>query len=152
DFRTVGDAPIKRPSPNLIDTIHTMQRRQQWMRENLVEQGHGRLAFVGSIRMGAPIDNTVATIRKTLGLTPNWAEQRPNWQEALRTLRHATEEAGILVAANGVVGNNTKRKLDPAEFRGFVFADEIAPLILVNGADSQSAQMFTLAHELVHVW
>src|SRR2546428_10288304 len=30
DFRTVGDTPIDRPSPDLIDTIHTMQRRQAW--------------------------------------------------------------------------------------------------------------------------
>src|SRR5260370_42384655 len=30
DFRTVGDKPIDRPSPNLLDTIHDMQCRQDW--------------------------------------------------------------------------------------------------------------------------
>ncbi len=152
DYRTVGDTPIRRPSPNLIDTLHAMQRRQTWMREYLLEMGHAALPFVGSVKLGQPVAEVVAIIRSTLGLTADWAERESNWQGALRRLRQAIESAGILVAVNGIVGNNTKRRLDPQEFRGFVMADTIAPLIFVNGADSQSAQIFTLAHELVHVW
>jgi Zn-dependent peptidase ImmA (M78 family) len=74
------------------------------------------------------------------------------WEEALRTLRQSAERIGILVATNSVVGLNNHRQLHPQEFRGFVLCDNYAPLIFVNGADSKSAQMFTLAHELVHIW
>lgn len=152
DFRTVGDTPIARPSPNLIETIHAMQRRQAWMRDYLIEEGQEALEFVGSAKNTRNVISLAARIREMLGLNIDWAEQHGTWEQALRTLRASVERIGILVATSGVVGLNNHRPLDPDEFRGFVLCDEYAPLIFVNGADSKSAQMFTLAHELVHVW
>lgn len=152
DFRTVGDVPIGRPSPNLIETIHAMQRRQAWMREYLIEQGEEELPFVGSARQSRNVVSLAARIREALGLDVGWAEMHATWEDALRTLRRSAERIGILVATSSVVGLNNHRALDPQEFRGFVICDAYAPLIFVNGADSKSAQMFTLAHELAHVW
>ena len=87
-----------------------------------------------------------------LGLERNWAQTQQTWTTALETLRHAIDAVGVVVVTNGVVGNNTHRKLDPGEFRGFVLVDQHAPLVFVNGADSKAAQMFTLVHELAHLW
>lgn len=152
DFRTARDQPIQRPSPNLIDTLHTMQRRQVWMRDYLIELGHERLVFIGSIKPSDDIKKVSLSIRRALGMDDGWASQIATWSDALSVLREAAEAIGILVVINGVVGNATRRKLDPSEFRGFVLSDDYAPLIFINGADARSAQMFTLAHELAHLW
>src|SRR5205809_5472289 len=120
DFRTLRDAPVQRPSPNLLETVQVMQRRQGWMREFLIEQGETPLPFIGSVTLEANPEAVAANVRQVLDRTQDWAGEHATWTEALRALRGAIEEAGILVVINGVVGNNNRRKLDPNEFRGFV--------------------------------
>ena len=152
DFRTLTDQAPPSPSPELLDSIQLMQRRQAWFRDELIESGQEPLGFVGSLGLSTPVEQAADTVRDTLRLERTWASRQPTWTEALRHLRDRIEAAGILVVFNGVVGNNTHRTLDPAEFRGFVLVDEHAPLLFVNGADYKSPQMFTLAHELAHIW
>jgi Zn-dependent peptidase ImmA (M78 family) len=152
DFRTLGDKPVRRPSPNLLDTLFDMQRRQAWLREERIEEGQSPLPFVGSATADAAPARVAAAMRRTLGLVGGWADLHSTWSDALRALRDRAELAGVVVVINGIVGNNTRRKLDPEEFRGFVLPDEYAPFVFVNGADAKAAQMFTLAHELAHLW
>lgn len=151
-FRTFDDESTFRPSPDLFDTILAMERRQAWMREYLVEEGQQRLPFVHSTKTADPPSEVAWGMRQSLGLVDGWASQEPTWISALRMLQKRMEEIGILVVVNSVVGNNTHRPLDVSEFRGFVLADDYAPLVFVNGSDGKAAQMFTLAHELAHVW
>jgi Zn-dependent peptidase ImmA (M78 family) len=151
-FRTLGDERSVAPSPDLLETVQTMQRRQAWLRESLVDQGQQVLPFVRSARSDEPPTVVGQRMRETLYLNFGWAAQEPSWTEALTVLREAMEDSGITVVVNGIVGNNTHRKLDPEEFRGFVLTDDFAPLVFVNGADGKAAQMFTLAHELAHVF
>jgi Zn-dependent peptidase ImmA (M78 family) len=151
-FRTLGDQPARRPSPDLLETVHTMERRQAWMREYLAGQGEEPLPFVRSAKIEEPPQQVARKMREALELPEAWAAGQRTWTEALGELRRRMEEVGIIVTASGIVGNNTRRKLDPTEFRGFVLVDEYAPLVFINGVDGKAAQMFTLAHELAHVW
>ncbi len=151
DLRTVKDKP-SRPSPELLDTIYAMQRRQDWLREERIDSEAGAREFVGSARLNDDPQAVGQEMRRAVGVADEWAAQVANWQEAVSELRRRIEDLGVLSVINGVVGNNTHRKLDVEEFRGFALTDPQAPLIFVNGADAKSAQMFTLAHELAHVW
>ena len=153
DYRTIGDEPPARPSPNLLDTVYAMQRRQAWMRDEIaIHYEEPPLDFVGAFTIADSPDEVADAMRQTLSLKRGWASDKPNWGSALRFLRERIEAAGVLIVVNGVVGNSTKRKLDPDEFRGFALVDEYAPLIFVNNSDFISAQMFTTAHELAHIF
>jgi Zn-dependent peptidase ImmA (M78 family) len=152
DFRTVTDRKVARPSPHLLDTIHAVQLRQEWMRAFLLEQGEPALAFVGSRTLQDSPEAVAGEIRRTLGLEPRWSRDFETWEEALRHLIQMIEGAGVLVMINGVVENNTHRPLDVEEFRGFVLSDAHAPVIFINGTDAKAAQMFTVVHELAHLW
>lgn len=151
-YRTVRDEGAVRPSPNLLETVQTMERRQQWMRDYLIQLGNPPLNYVGRANLSMDPKLVAQDMRRTLSLEDGWASKQSTWQEALRNLIRKTENIGIIVVINGVVGNNTHRKLDVAEFRGFVLIDDYAPLIFINGRDGKAAQMFTLAHELAHIW
>ena len=152
DFRTLDNKKLKRVSWNLRETIYMVQRRQNWLHEYLQNHEVQKLGFVGSIGLEADPQEAAVTIREALGLAEGWAAECSTYPQALTELRSRIEALGISVMVSSIVGNNTRRRLDREEFRGFSLADNLAPMIFVNGADFKPAQMFTLAHELVHVW
>ncbi len=151
DYRTRDGDSVDLASPELMEVIGDMLRRQAWMRDELADSGAAPVTFVAS---HTPTDTPRAvarTIREALDLGDGWASPTAGWREAFDKLRDRAEAAGILVTFSGVVGNDAGRALDPDEFQGFALFDPHAPLVFVNGADSEAAQMFTLAHELAHL-
>lgn len=152
DFRTVANRAIARPSPNLLDMVYACQQRQDWYRDHARVTGQEPLPFVGSLtKETAPVE-AASQLRQLLGFSVEARRACPTWTEALRSFIEQADQAGVMVMVSGVVLNNNTRHLDPQEFRGFALSDAWAPLVFINGADSKAAQMFTLAHELAHLW
>ena len=149
DFRTMGNDAIGGASPDLLDTVYLSQQRQDWYRDYARLNREPPVDFVGSFRAGMDIVEAATQMSSALSFSPN--DRGSNWGEALGRLIEAADRLGVLVMVSGVVGSNTHRKLDPHEFRGFALADELAPVIFINGADTKAAQIFTLAHELAHI-
>jgi Zn-dependent peptidase ImmA (M78 family) len=152
DFRTMAGREVRRPSPDLLEVIYACQQRQDWFQDHARLTGQGALAFVGSATLQSNIEQTAADIRRALGFDLGARARCPRWEDALRAMVSQADAIGVLVMTSGIVASNTHRRLDTNEFRGFALVDPLAPLIFINGADSKSAQMFTLAHELAHVW
>jgi len=152
DFRTVGNAHVGHPSPDLLDTVYVCQQRQEWYRDFARSVGEAPLAFVGSAQIASNVAATAAAMRRAIGFDIEERRTLPTWTEALRRFIEQADGLGILVMCSGVVLNNNRRHLDPEEFRGFAMSDDLAPLVFINGADTKAAQMFTLAHELAHIW
>ena len=152
DFRTFAGQAVSRPSPNLLDTIYTCQDRQGWYREFARVDGQPERTFVGSATIETPAEVVAGEMQDILGFDLSARRNCSTWIDALRLfIRHA-DDAGLLLMVSGVVASNNRRSLDPTEFRGFCLSDPLAPLIFVNGADTKAVQIFTLAHELAHLW
>ncbi len=152
DFRTMPAAQSRRPSPDLLETIYLCQQRQEWYRDYALTMGEARLPFVGSATLEDDIVAVAATMRERVGFDIEARSRMRTWEEARRRFIESVEAAGVLVMVSGIVKGNTHRKLDPEEFRGFALVDDLAPLVFINAADTKAAQMFTLAHELAHIW
>lgn len=151
DYRTFGDRPVPRPTPDLLDTIYACEMRQDWFRRYAEVQRAEPVPLVGSISRDMAVNEAAAVLRGQLGFGLARRSAFPDWSRALSGLVEHAEAAGLLVMINGVVGANTHRVLNPQEFRGFTLIDDLAPVIFINGADTKAAQIFTLAHELAHV-
>lgn len=152
DMRTLCDAAIGRPSADLLDTIYLCQMRQDWFRDFALENSMDQVSYFGSATVSDAPANIAQSMREVLGVNPEDGPLAPSWGTAFSLLSDRVEASGTLVMVNGVVGANTHRVLRPEEFRGFTLADDLAPLVFVNGADSKAAQIFTLLHEFAHVW
>ena len=152
DFRTVGNKHLGHPSPDLLDTIYVCQQRQEWYRGFARTVGEKPLSFVGSVGIADNIEKVAANIRHAISFDVEERRKTRTWMEALRQFIAQADDIGVLVMCSGVVMNNNRRPLDPDEFRGFAITDDLAPLVFINGKDTKSAQMFTLAHELAHIW
>lgn len=151
DFRTFGDERVLTPTPDLLDTVYACQLRQDWYRDFALDRGYEQVELVGSLSTDIDPEQAAGDLRDALGFGLARRVDFRTWTEALDGLREHAERAGVLVMVNGVVGSDTHRKLNPKEFRGFALADDVAPVVFINGADTKAAQIFTLTHELAHI-
>ena len=149
-FRTRGNHPFI-PSQELIDTVETLQNRQQWARDILIDLKDDKLEFANSLTINENIEVTSNKIKNILNLDESWASDIPTWTAAMQLIIQRAEQAGIFVVINGVVNNNTRRKLNVNEFRGFVLYDDYAPFVFINNNDAISGKIFTLIHEIAHI-
>ena len=153
DFRVRTGERNRKPSVNLLDTLTICRLRQDWFREEMMRLNAAPLTFIGRYQMQTTDSKTVAhSIRKELGFDVVARSRLSNHSEALSRLVEQVEDRGILMMRSSIVSNNTRRKLDAAEFQGFALSDRLAPLVFVNSANTVAAQIFTLAHELAHLW
>ncbi|MEQ8687408.1 MAG: ImmA/IrrE family metallo-endopeptidase [Imperialibacter sp.] len=150
-FRT-NSPQTNKVSVNVYDTILLLQQRQNWLKEYLKENEFESLPFVGLFKDNNDVSQIVNSIRAVLGLTEDWARHFRTWQDALNHLVEIIEDKGIITIFNGVVENNTSRPIEVDECRGFVLVDEVAPFMFINNSDGKAAQLFTIVHELAHIW
>ena len=150
DFRRSSKEAYREVSVDLQAVVYDVLRKQDWYRDYRLDREAAPIPVVGSFTSDTPVFELAADMAEHIEV--GTGADHPDQSRFLRTFTHKIENLGILVMRNGVVYHNTNRPLDVREFRGFSIADPMAPVIFVNAADSIAAQIFTLAHELAHIW
>ncbi len=149
DLRTLEGQGVQRPSAELLDLVKLMMQRQEWYREYLQQHFAEANPYVGRASYSDSVESIVEDIRACLGVEPH--PTRGKWDDYYRDLVQRIESLRILVMRQGNLGHHS-RPLNVEEFRGFAIVDEYAPIIFVNHSDALGARLFTLIHELCHIW
>ncbi len=152
EFRSINNK-LPFMSKNLKDVITAMDIKRNWMSDYRKELGWSKIAIIEKFKQEKRnfIEDDALLTKNLLGLKINWFSEVGNCAAAYNLLKEKLEANGIIVMQNGIVGNNTHRKLDITEFRAFMLYDDIAPIIFINSNDSLGGKIFSLIHEYMHV-
>ena len=135
DFRALRVGGTADPSSDLLDTLCLCKQRQGWYQEHARMHGLPSLTFIGSAIVQDAPEAVAMHIRETLGMSTKVRLRSPCLTAALCQLIPREKDTGMMVSS--VVGGNRHRKLDAKEFCSFALADNIAPLVFLNGAAPQ---------------
>lgn len=152
EYRTIDSRQMTEPSRNLLDTIYEMEAVQEWMAEYRKDMGFDSVEYVGCLKNVTDVGLIADRIRNDLGLEIEWYKEFQDMPTAFNKIRNCLEKCGVLVMMSGIVAKNTHRVLDLNEFRAFAMINDLAPIIFINSADSWGGRLFSLCHEIVHVW
>lgn len=142
DFRKAGSKEL---STSSIFIIREIQQKHAWISE-LNEETRYKIPFIGKFSSN---DNPVIVaqdILNVLNINPlNYESKNPilEWIDK-------AESNGIYISRTSFI--HSRLKLDANEIQGFAIADNYAPFVFINSDDWNAPQLFTLVHELAHLW
>ncbi|MCV9388943.1 ImmA/IrrE family metallo-endopeptidase [Reichenbachiella ulvae] len=149
DFQPLQDFR-KSDSKNLttgsIFIIREIQQKQNWLSEVMEESGESKLSFIGKFSLNNSPTEVAEDIIKTLGISRNMNGQ----ESSVKYWVDQIEANGIFVSRTSFI--HSRLLLDKDELQGFAIADPYAPFVFVNSQDWDAPQLFTLIHELAHLW
>jgi Zn-dependent peptidase ImmA (M78 family) len=152
DLRTISGEPFENPSLDFRQVLNDATVRQEWIRGERIDEDRSALPFVGRFDITVDPKIVAADMRRVLQLTNEDRNRCNDYEAFLKHLVARAEAVGALVMRSAVVRHATNRPLLVKEFRGFALNDPFAPVVFVNDADAKAAQIFTLVHELAHIW
>ena len=147
NFRTINSYHLSNPSNYLLDTINEIRGKQEFLKSQISDQ----LDFIGEFSIKEDYLTVANSIRARLQLKEDYYHFI-NRKEQFSFLRKKVNNLGVFVFLNGKVKDSSKKKLDINEFRGFVLSDKKAPIIFINQQDELNGRIFTLIHELTHLF
>lgn len=151
DFRTFDSKRPKVDNP----IIFAIKRKIKLLQTELsrIEQENSKKTkkFVGSVAPDTQISEFVTLVRKIIGFSVEEQKSLRKKDNLFKIIRNHIERAGIFVVQVGDLGSY-HTAIQPSEFRGIAISDKYAPLIVINPNDTAPAQLFSLLHEVAHIF
>ncbi len=143
DFRKSNSIKLTTGS---IFIIREIQQKQAWLSDVLQENGEEKLPFIGKYTINDSPEKVAKDILSTLNInTSSYTETNP-----IKEWVNKAELNGIYVSRTSFI--HSRLTLDKNEVQGFAIADPYAPFVFVNSKDWAAPQLFTLIHEIAHLW
>jgi Zn-dependent peptidase ImmA (M78 family)/DNA-binding XRE family transcriptional regulator len=143
DFRKAGSKEL---STSSIFIIREIQQKQAWISEVNEENNENKVPFIGRFSIKDNPKIVAQDILNELNINPlNYKSNNPilEWIDK-------AESHGVFISRTSFI--HSRLKLDSNEIQGFAIADEYAPFVFINSDDWNAPQLFTLVHELAHLW
>jgi Zn-dependent peptidase ImmA (M78 family)/DNA-binding XRE family transcriptional regulator len=149
DFTPLQD--FRRKTASSLGTASTfilreIRQKQAWVKDFFEESGEPILSFVGRFSIQNTPQAVAVDILRTLEIDPTHYGEKSPMKEWIAK----AEAKGIFITRTSNI--HSRMKLDSNELQGFAIADNLAPFIFLNTEDWNTAQLFTLVHELAHLW
>lgn len=147
DFRS-GDLSEGKDRINKL--INLVIKRQGWLGTKLTTLGFGKNKVVGSARNLNTPDLLADFIIKKLDINHSDIISFSGETGKEKTLKYLV---GLLEKHQIFVGKTlAEHRLAVKEMRGLFINNDLAPFIVLNRKDSVAAQIFTLMHEVAHLF
>jgi Zn-dependent peptidase ImmA (M78 family)/DNA-binding XRE family transcriptional regulator len=143
DFRKKDAKPLGTAS---IFIIREIQQKQSWISEVNEENKENKIPFVGKFSIKSNPVVVANDILKTLEINPSFYKN----DNAIKEWIDKAESKGVFISRTSFI--HSRLKLDSDEVQGFAIADPYAPFVFINSDDWNAPQLFTLVHELAHIW
>jgi Zn-dependent peptidase ImmA (M78 family)/transcriptional regulator with XRE-family HTH domain len=143
DFRKSGSKSLTTSS---IFIIREIQQKQAWISDVYSDNQEEKLPFVGRFSINDNPQKVAHDILETLKINPSFYKS----DNPIKEWIDAAETNGIFISRTSFI--HSRLKLDSEELQGFAIADPFAPFIFVNSEDWNAPQLFTIVHELAHIW
>lgn len=143
DFRKAGSKEL---STSSVFIVREIQQKQAWISEVNEENNENKLPFIGKFTLKDSPVIVAQDILNVLNINPlNYKSNNPilEWIDKAET-------NGIFISRTSFI--HSRLKLDSDELQGFAIADNYAPFVFINSDDWNAPQLFTLVHELAHLW
>lgn len=149
DFQPLQDfrkSESKALTTSSIFIIREIQQKQAWISDVNSENNEEKLSFVGRFTIDNNPQKVAQDILSTLKINPaSYKSENP-----IKEWIDAAETNGIFISRTSFI--HTRLKLDSEELQGFAIADPYAPFVFINSDNWNAPQLFTLVHELAHIW